>query len=50
MFENLFANLGQWQWVWIAWGELILAYAAYVAYLSWRRARLSKKEVESSND
>lgn len=32
----MFANLSHWQWVAIAWAELFLAYAGYLAYLAWR--------------
>lgn len=35
----MFEKLTHWQWVWLAWGELVLAYVGYVAYLGWRRRR-----------
>lgn len=32
----MFADLSPWAWVAIAWGEVLVAYGAYLAYLSWR--------------
>lgn len=41
----MFSNLTHWQWVAIAWGELILAYVIYLVYL----ARLEKRARDKSD-
>ncbi len=38
----MFDHLSQWQWVWLAWGELILAYIGYLVYLGWRARRIKR--------
>lgn len=42
MFD--FSSWSQWTWVWIAWGQLILAYLGYSAYLNWRRGELLRHD------
>ena len=38
MFD--FSSWTPWTWVWIAWGQLIVAYLGYAYYLNWRRDKL----------
>lgn len=38
----MFEHLTHWQWVWLAWGELIVAYVGYMLYLAWRRRRVER--------
>lgn len=39
----MFNSLTQWQWVAIAWLELVVAYGAYLYYLH-RRAKNARKD------
>lgn len=39
----MFDAFTPWTWVWLAWGELLLAYLGYAAYLGWRRRRLERR-------
>lgn len=32
----MFADLTHWQWVAIAWAEVLVVYAGYLLYLAWR--------------
>lgn len=38
----MFDGLTHWQWVWLAWGELAVAYVGYLLYLRWRGRRLER--------
>ncbi len=40
----MFENWSHWTWVSVAWLEVVLAYAGYLAYLDWRRRRLLQDE------
>lgn len=39
----MFETWSAWTWVWLAWGELLLGYLAYGAYLHWRRRQLRER-------
>jgi len=36
----VFEGWSHWTWVTIAWGQVVLAYGGYLAYLGWRKRRL----------
>jgi len=36
----VFEGWSHWTWVAIAWGEVVLAYGGYLAYLGWRKRQL----------
>jgi len=36
----VFEGWSHWVWVTIAWSQVVLAYAGYLAYLGWRKRRL----------
>lgn len=38
----MFESISPWGWVALAWGELIVAYGAYLVYLGRRRRRLEQ--------
>lgn len=40
----MFETWTHWTWVSVAWIELVLAFAGYLAYLGWRRRRLQRDE------
>ncbi len=40
----MFDNLSHWQWIAIAWGQLIVAYVAYLVYLR----RIERRNREGS--
>lgn len=40
----MFDRLGPWQWVALAWLELVVAYAGYALYLAWRARRARPPE------
>ncbi len=40
----MFDHLSHWQWVALAWLELLVAYAGYTLYLSWRARRARAPE------
>lgn len=42
----MWADLTPTQWIAIAWGELIVAYAAYLVYLNWRARKARSTEDE----
>lgn len=42
----MFDNLTHWQWIAIAWGQLVVAYVAYLLYLR-RVERRAREERES---
>lgn len=40
----MFDGWGHWTWVTIAWAEVVLVYAGYLAYLGWRKRQLLQDE------
>jgi hypothetical protein len=48
VFNSFAANLTQWQWVALAWGQLIVFYAGYLFYLN-RRYKQAKEKLEEAS-
>lgn len=40
----MFKSLTAWQWIALAWLELVLAYGGYLLYLNWRERRLRDED------
>jgi hypothetical protein len=40
----VFDNLSNWTWVALAYAQVVLAYAGYLAYLRWRERRLRDRD------
>jgi hypothetical protein len=36
--------MSDWGWVFLAWGQLVVAYLGYVIYLNWRTKKLQDEE------
>jgi hypothetical protein len=36
--------MSDWTWVWLAWSQLVIAYGAYLVYLSWRANKVKDEE------
>lgn len=39
----MFDTLSDWAWVALAYAQVVLAYAGYLAYLRWRERRVRKR-------
>jgi len=46
----MFENWTQWNWVALAWGQLILAYVGYLVYLNRREAYLRRELRDLESD
>ncbi len=42
----MFDHLTHWQWVALAWLELVVAYGGYMAYLTWRDRRAVRGDAD----
>lgn len=40
----MFEGWSHWTWVTIAWAEVVLVYAGYLAYLGWRKRQLLRDD------